>query len=218
MQPRQAVQDSVDAAIIGGGLNMLRDKQVGIIGTGATALQCIPFLAQSAQLLTVFQRTPFAIFYRANQTTDMAWATGLQPGWQQQRIREFSLQISGRPAPQTAIVDEVIDLMQALTALPGIPDGTPMAAVEVQRILEDKDFRHMKQVRARIMRTVTDQATAAALQVWYRLHCQWSRYHDGYLEVFTVSMSVWWIPLASSACAWTPATSWLACAITRWIA
>ena len=34
------------------------DKRVGIIGTGATAIQCVPHLAQSAQQLFVFQRTP----------------------------------------------------------------------------------------------------------------------------------------------------------------
>ena len=41
-----------------GNLEGLRDKRVGIIGTGATAVQCIPHLGESAQQLFVFQRTP----------------------------------------------------------------------------------------------------------------------------------------------------------------
>lgn len=34
------------------------DKRVGIIGTGATAIQAIPLIAEQAEYLTVFQRTP----------------------------------------------------------------------------------------------------------------------------------------------------------------
>ena len=41
-----------------GGLHKLQDKRVGIIGTGATAIQCIPHLGAHAQQLYVFQRTP----------------------------------------------------------------------------------------------------------------------------------------------------------------
>lgn len=36
----------------------LRGKRVGIIGTGATAVQAIPLIARDAKHLTVFQRTP----------------------------------------------------------------------------------------------------------------------------------------------------------------
>ena len=34
------------------------DKRVGVIGTGATAIQAIPLIAEQAEHLTVFQRTP----------------------------------------------------------------------------------------------------------------------------------------------------------------
>ena len=40
----------------GGKLHKLADKTVGIIGTGATAVQCVPHLAESAKQLYVFQR------------------------------------------------------------------------------------------------------------------------------------------------------------------
>ncbi len=55
------------------------DKRVGIIGTGATAVQCVPHLAQAAQQLYVFQRTPSSVDVRANQPTDLQWANALQP-------------------------------------------------------------------------------------------------------------------------------------------
>lgn len=35
-----------------------RGKRVGILGTGATAMQAIPVIAEQAGHLTVFQRTP----------------------------------------------------------------------------------------------------------------------------------------------------------------
>ncbi len=49
-----------------GNLTGLKDKRVGIIGTGATAIQCIPHLGESAKHLYVFQRTPSSIDVRNN--------------------------------------------------------------------------------------------------------------------------------------------------------
>lgn len=42
----------------GGNLHKLADKRVGVVGTGATGIQIVPFLARYAQHLYVFQRTP----------------------------------------------------------------------------------------------------------------------------------------------------------------
>ena len=39
-----------------GKLSRLRDKRVAIIGTGATAIQCVPHLGESAKELFVFQK------------------------------------------------------------------------------------------------------------------------------------------------------------------
>lgn len=57
-----------------GGLDKLKDKRVGIIGTGATAIQCIPHLGMCAQQLYVFQRTPSSVDERNNTPTDPEWA------------------------------------------------------------------------------------------------------------------------------------------------
>ena len=53
-----------------GNLSNLKDKRVAVIGTGATAVQCIPHLAESAKQLYVFQRTPSSIDERNNVDTD----------------------------------------------------------------------------------------------------------------------------------------------------
>src|SRR5262249_55362473 len=69
-----------------GGLTGLSGKRVGIIGTGATAVQCVPHLARWAERLYVFQRTPSSIDVRANRPTDPAWEKALQAGWQRRRM------------------------------------------------------------------------------------------------------------------------------------
>ena len=54
-----------DYAYTGGGpdepITELTDKVVGLIGTGATGIQCLPALAAAAEHVYVFQRTPSAI-------------------------------------------------------------------------------------------------------------------------------------------------------------
>lgn len=44
----------------------LRDKRVGSIGTGASAIQAVPEMAPIARHLTVFQRTPAWVMHREN--------------------------------------------------------------------------------------------------------------------------------------------------------
>jgi cyclohexanone monooxygenase len=51
-------------------LTALIDKRVGVIGTGATAVQVIPHLGKWAKQLYVFQRTPSSIDTRGNRPTD----------------------------------------------------------------------------------------------------------------------------------------------------
>lgn len=78
-----------------GNLDKLGDKVVGIIGTGATAVQCIPHLGASAKRLIVFQRTPSSIDLRENRPTDPEWARSLKPGWQKERMDNFERVVNG---------------------------------------------------------------------------------------------------------------------------
>ena len=77
-----------DYAYCGADLSNLKDKVVGIIGTGASAVQIIPRLGRAAKELYVFQRTPSAIDIRDDIPTDPDWAASLKPGWQKDRIRK----------------------------------------------------------------------------------------------------------------------------------
>ncbi|WP_419946556.1 flavin-containing monooxygenase [Candidatus Poriferisodalis sp.] len=69
----------------GADLENLADKRVGIIGTGATAVQAIPQLGEMSKELYVFQRTPSSIDIRDDWETNPEWAAKLKPGWQARR-------------------------------------------------------------------------------------------------------------------------------------
>ena len=79
-----------------GNLHKLADKRVAIIGTGATAVQCVPYLARYAKQLYVFQRTPSSVDERGNRPTDPEWVKTLTPGWQKRRMDNFNIAGFGR--------------------------------------------------------------------------------------------------------------------------
>ena len=92
-------------------LTGLADKVVGFIGTGATGIQCVPPLAESAKHLYVFQRTPSAIGERGNRPTDSEFGDDLGPGWQRARMDNFQSIMMGRPVE----VDQVHDGGRGIT-------------------------------------------------------------------------------------------------------
>ncbi|MDA0372111.1 MAG: NAD(P)/FAD-dependent oxidoreductase, partial [Actinobacteria bacterium] len=94
-----------------GGLAGLADKRVGIIGTGATAVQCVPHLGEYAKELFVFQRTPSSIDVRNNRPTDPEWADSLEPGWQQERMDNFNALVSGGFAEIDLVNDGWTDII-----------------------------------------------------------------------------------------------------------
>ena len=76
-------------------MDQLADKRVGIIGTGATSIQLVPQLARAAKDVFVFQRTPSAVGVRGNGPTDVEWFRSLEPGWQKERMRNFTDAVTG---------------------------------------------------------------------------------------------------------------------------
>lgn len=155
-------------------LAALSDKRVGIIGTGATAIQCVPRLAEAAQRLVVFQRTPSTVDVRANRPTDPQWAATLQRGWQRRRMENFQILTAGGQSDE----DLVDDAWTSLTKkMPIVNADGPNAA-------ELADFAKMEEIRARVDSMVTDPATAEALKPWYGYYCKRPCFHDEYLQAF----------------------------------
>lgn len=163
-----------DYGYTGDDLSGLADKRVGIVGTGATAIQCVPRLAEACGELFVFQRTPSTVDVRANRPTEPEWAASLEPGWQQRRMENFQILTAGGSSDE----DLVDDAWTSLTKkMPIVNEGGPNAA-------EMADFAKMEEIRARVDSVVADAATAAALKPWYGYYCKRPCFHDEYLQAF----------------------------------
>ena len=162
-------------------MTKLSDKRVGIIGTGATAIQCVPPLARAALSLDVFQRTPSSVDARNNAPTDPEWVKTLKPGWQQRRMENFTAQFTqALPAD-----DDVADGWTVLAAAVRAKITAEPALMErAGQVLEESDFEKMIEIRARIDAIVDDQATADALKPWFSLYCKRPCFHDEYLQMF----------------------------------
>ena len=171
-----------------GNLSGLKDKRVGIIGTGATAVQCIPHLGEWAKQLYVFQRTPSSIDERNNHETDQAWAKSLEPGWQQKRMDNFNVLVSGGDQPEDLVADGWTDIMRNLTGiaakLASRKLGRRLTKGERAELMELADYKKMNAVRARAQKIVADEKTAELLQPWYRQFCKRPCFHDEYLDTY----------------------------------
>ncbi|KAJ5504998.1 hypothetical protein N7463_007872 [Penicillium fimorum] len=148
----------------------LQDKTVGFVGTGASAIQAIPHLAQWAKKLVVFQRTPSAVDWRHNHSTDRAWwakmVQAAGPGWQRERMENFNAFLSNEsPLPDVDLVDDGWTKMQSF----GL------------------DLHRQETIRHRVETTVIDQATARALKPWYPGWCKRPCFSDNFLTAFNQS-------------------------------
>jgi len=168
-----------------GGLTKLADKRVAIIGTGATAIQCVPHLGRHAKHLYVFQRTPSSVDVRGNKPTDPEWVRTLTPGWQKRRMENFNTMFTGVPQDEDLVSDGWTDIFRDLgpgAAARAVQGG--VALEELGQMIEFSDFKKMNQVRARVDATVNDPKTGEALKPWYRQFCKRPTFNDDYLPTF----------------------------------
>ena len=171
-----------------GGLTGLKDKRVGIIGTGATAVQCIPHLGAAAKELYVFQRTPSSVDVRNNGETDQAWAASLEPGWQKRRQENFNILVAGGDQDEDLVHDGWTDIYRKLTGSAAKEAsrklGRRLTSQERGELMALADYKKMNAVRARVDTIVNDPATAALLKPWYRQFCKRPCFHDEYLQTY----------------------------------
>jgi cation diffusion facilitator CzcD-associated flavoprotein CzcO len=168
-----------------GNLHKLGDKRVAVIGTGATAVQCVPHLAKYAQQLYVFQRTPSSIDERGNRPTDPEWVKTLKPGWQKHRMENFNVLVTGGFQPEDLVSDGWTDIIRNLGGLlMRRNQDSAISPEEIGRLAEIADFKKMNQIRARVDSIVKDKRTAEALKPWYRQFCKRPTFNDEYLPAF----------------------------------
>jgi cation diffusion facilitator CzcD-associated flavoprotein CzcO len=167
-----------------GGLTGLNDKVVGIVGTGATAVQCIPHLAEGARRLHVFQRTPSSIDERNDRPTNPEWVAGLQPGWQQKRIENFTILTSGGAAQENLTNDGWTGIARNVQRLIERKKARGETVEATAALTQTADYMKMEEVRARVDAIVKDKAAAEALKPWYNQFCKRPCFHDEYLPTF----------------------------------
>ncbi|MEO6652233.1 MAG: NAD(P)/FAD-dependent oxidoreductase [Ilumatobacteraceae bacterium] len=168
----------------GSPMTNLSDKRVGIIGTGATSVQCIPHLARACGDLFVFQRTPSSIDVRNNHPIDPEWFATLQPGWQTRWRDNFTILQTGGFADEDLVMDGWTDISQRIRDKlfeSEHPEFTPAA---FERAYHDSDDEKMSEIRDRVDEIVDDEITAEALKPWYRQLCKRPCFHDQYLDAF----------------------------------
>jgi cation diffusion facilitator CzcD-associated flavoprotein CzcO len=154
-----------DYELTGPNLEHLADKVVGIIGTGASAVQVVPNLARAAKELYVFQRTPSSIDVRDDWPTDPEWAARRPAGWQAERRA-------------TIIAKERAAAERSRALRNGI------SREEKIRRQENANIDAMMRIHRRIDEIVEDPETAAALKPWYMLMCKRPCFHNEYLPSF----------------------------------
>ncbi len=170
----------------GAPMDRLADKRVGIIGTGATAVQCVPHLARAAGQLYVFQRTPSSVDVRANEPTDPDWFERevLEPGWQQRWMASFTAVQTGDFGHEDLVADGWTDISRRVRdKVLSDPEAT-FTIESFERAFDESDFEKMDEIRARVDEIVHDPSTAEALKPWYRQLCKRPCFHDEYLQAF----------------------------------
>ncbi|MFK7915402.1 MAG: flavin-containing monooxygenase [Pseudomonadales bacterium] len=162
-----------------GNLDKLANKTVAIIGTGATAVQCVPALGASAKQLYVIQRTPSSVDRRNNAETDPEWAAQLKPGWQAHRQKRFGEALIGGtidPEFQDEGWTRLVRNLHALRAQVG--DET------VRGLTQIADFKTMEEIRSYVDDAVSDPEVADKLKAYYNQFCKRPTFNDHYLETF----------------------------------
>jgi cation diffusion facilitator CzcD-associated flavoprotein CzcO len=159
-------------------LTNLADKVVGIVGTGASAIQAIPPLAESAEHLYVFQRTPGAVGVRADRPTSDDFAASLRPGWHRARNENFQSVMLGLPVDVDLVDDGWCHHFARINNQRFEPDMT-MEQYMLQ--VDEFDFGVMELHRQRIRDTITDPVKVDLLMPYYKYSCRRPLFHDEFL-------------------------------------
>jgi len=163
----------------------LDGKTVGIIGTGATAVQAIPELAKVVGELYVFQRTPSTIDVRDQKATtpEQMEQWSKEPGWARARRARFG-RISELRTAVRANDDYLAGRTDDFRERERL--NRRLSPEEWTQYQLDENFKVMEQIRGRIDAIVQDPKTAAALKPYYPYGCKRPTFHDEYLPTFNL--------------------------------
>ncbi|KAI8310368.1 FAD-binding monooxygenase ausC [Colletotrichum sp. SAR11_59] len=148
-------------------LDKLRGKRVGVIGTGATAIQVVPCLAKYAGEVFVFQRTPSAVYSRGQKATDPhEWENEIasSPGWHKKRMENMSAHMNRSAPPDSP--DLVNDEWTKQSAYAGVVGDLEWAYIGPEKVPEliahylKLDADNRARLRNRVSDIVQDKSTS----------------------------------------------------------
>lgn len=169
----------------GAPLDKLGDKRVAIIGTGATAVQCVPHLAKAAKELLVFQRTPSSVDVRDNRPIDPDWFEEIStPGWQQRWYDNFVENQSNGIPSEDYVMDGWTEISRRIREKMFQMPPSEWKPENIMVAFEDADYEKMDEIRSRVDSIVEDEETAQKLKAWYRQLCKRPCFHDQYLQAY----------------------------------
>lgn len=167
-------------------LDKLSDQRIAVIGTGASAVQIVPYLSRYAKQLYVIQRTPSSVDVRDNHDTDPTWAESLKAGWHQEYLRNFQAGLwegfaRGEPDLICDIWTEVNRNIRHELEQNGWPEMTIEKAMELR---DQHNHRTMERLRRRVDSLVEDKRTAELLKPYYHFMCKRPCSNDEYYPAF----------------------------------
>lgn len=172
---------------LGAPMGRLADKRVAIIGTGATAVQCVPRLAGACKELYVLQRTPSSVDVRNNHPTDPEWFASIATeGWQQRWLENFTANQTEAGAKEDLVQDGWTDTQKSTRARINSLPPEQRNAQNMMKAADAADLEKMNQIRSRVDSIVRDNETAQNLKAWYGQFCKRPCFHDEYLQAFNV--------------------------------
>ncbi|XP_014550770.1 hypothetical protein COCVIDRAFT_114628 [Bipolaris victoriae FI3] len=171
----------------------LRNKVVGIIGTGATTIQLVPQTARFAKDVYVFQRTPpqvYALGQRDTDPEDWHRRIAAKPRWQRARREAFAEAVVGNRKMEDEDPNHGWVQIKSFGSLYGNAQFGNVTRDKLQehigRLLA-LDSKNSERVRSRISEIVKDKETAAKMTPWYPTWCKRPTFSDQYLEAFNNS-------------------------------
>jgi cation diffusion facilitator CzcD-associated flavoprotein CzcO len=142
-----------------------RGKRVGVIGTGSTGIQIVPVVAEQAEQLVVFQRTPSFTLPMRNRKLDAEYVAQIKANYAELReVAKNTLTGGVRPVSSRPLFSVTVDERERLMEQAWQESGIVFLGLFSDLLFNQKandvvaDF-----VRRKIGQTVKDPKTAQAL-------------------------------------------------------
>lgn len=167
-------------------LSKLHDKRVAVLGTGASAVQIVPYLGEYAKHVYVIQRTPSSVDARDNRETDEAWFKSLKPGWHQDMMVNFQNGLWNGLAPDEPdlICDIWTELNRNIQSQRKAAGWPELDMAQLLALRDEHDHRTMERMRRRVEEIVEDKDVAEKLKPFYRFLCKRPCSNDNYYPAF----------------------------------